>query len=83
MKSSSLPALTLVWLMLMAATVTTGWLAENDRSIRWAVNAMLSIAVVKIWLIMWNFMELKAAPVAWRLVFAAWLAGVATIVLAG
>jgi hypothetical protein len=81
MKSIALPPLTLVWLSLMTATVLTGLLAETESGVRWAIITMLAIGVVKVWLIMWHFMELRAAPVVWRLGLAAWLAVAAAILL--
>lgn len=75
--------LSLVWLVLVAATCLAGWLAENESGARWAVVAVLSIASAKMWLIMRHFMELKTAPLAWQLAMAGWLAGVTCIVLAG
>lgn len=72
---------TVVWLLLVTATCLTGWLAETERGLRWASIAMLLIASVKIWLIMRNFMELRTAPLAWRLGLGAWLTIVTAIVL--
>lgn len=73
---------TLVWLLLVTATCLTGWLAETERGMRWAVIAMLLIASVKIWLIMQHFMELRTAPLPWRLGLGAWLVAVTAIVTA-
>lgn len=72
---------TAVWLLLVTATSITGWLAETERGLRAASIAMLLIASTKIWLIMQNFMELRTAPLAWRLGLGAWLTIVTTIVL--
>lgn len=72
---------TFVWLLLVMATCLTGWLAETEHGVRWAVIAMLLIASAKIWLIMQHFMELKSAPPAWRLTLAVWLVIVTAVVL--
>lgn len=72
---------TAVWVILMSATCLTGWLAEAEHSMRSAEITILLIASAKIWLIMQHFMELKAAPLAWRLILASWLVMVAGIVL--
>lgn len=72
---------TLVWLLLVSATCITGWLAETERGRRWATISIVLIASVKIWLIMREFMELKSAPIAWRVILIVWLAGVTAIVL--
>lgn len=81
MKAWLMNRATLVWLLLVSATCLTGWLAETERGVRWAVVAMLLIASAKIWLIMQNFMELRHAPLPWRLGLGAWLVAVTAIVL--
>ena len=72
---------TIAWVALMAATCISGWLAETERGIHWATVAILLIASVKIGLIMHEFMELKTAPLPWRLAMGTWLLTVTGIVL--
>lgn len=73
---------TIVWIILMAATCLSGWLAETDRGVRWATVTILLVASVKTGLIMHEFMELKSAPLPWRVAAGAWLLIVTSIVLA-
>jgi hypothetical protein len=74
--------LTVVWVLLIGATVSAGWLAENERGVRWAGMAMLLIASAKIGLIVSHFMEVRFAPFKWKGIFAAWLCLVTAAVLA-
>lgn len=72
---------TAVWIVLMVATCLSGWLAEIERGIYWATITILLIAAAKIGLIMYEFMELKSAPLPWRFAMGTWLVIVTGIVL--
>ena len=64
----------LVWLVLMLATcVTTWWLSKDGVSPVVAAVSIFLIAAVKARLVLMHFMELKNAPLPWRLVFEAWV----------
>jgi len=82
MKEFARLPVTIVWAVLMTATCLSVWLAETERGMRWATITILLIASVKIGLIMHHFMELKSAPLPWRLAMGVWLVIVTGIVLA-
>ena len=63
----------IVWLSLLAATLASWWLAEHQGGARWTVPLVMLIAAAKARAVALHFMELKAAPLAWRLVFEAWV----------
>lgn len=63
-----------VWLFLITATLTTGWLAEHEGIAgQWSVAAVMFVAALKGRAIILYFMELKGAPRAWRLAFEVWI----------
>ena len=63
----------LVWLSLLVATLCTWWVAEHHGAGAWTVLLIMLIAAGKARAVALHFMELKAAPLAWRLVFEAWV----------
>lgn len=69
------------WLILLAATGATWWLGEIGAAGTPAIIAMLLIAFVKGRLIILDFMELRRAPVMWRLFLEGWLLFVAGLIL--
>ena len=62
-----------VWLSLLAATLASWWLAERHGAGAWTVPLVMLIAAGKARAVVLHFMELKAATLAWRLVFEAWV----------
>jgi len=65
---------TMVWLFLMVATIaTTWWLSKDGFSPIVGTVAIFAIAAFKVRLVLLHFMELKHAPLPWRLVFEAWV----------
>jgi cytochrome c oxidase subunit 4 len=62
-----------VWLVLIAATLLSWESAHSAREYRLASAVVLLIAFLKARLIGLEFMELRAAPRALRLVFEAWV----------
>lgn len=63
-----------VWLFLVVATLSSGWLAEHHGLAgRWTAAAVMLVAALKGRAVILYFMELKAAPRAWRLAFEAWI----------
>lgn len=77
------PALALrVWLLLVAATLGSTWLAEHHGLAgQWTVAAVIGVAAFKVRLVMIHFMELGHAPWRWRLIFEAWCAVVALLII--
>lgn len=66
---------TLVWVLLVAASVITTWFLSKD-AFTPAVAAVgsIGIAAFKIRLVLIHFMDLKEAPWPLRMVFEAWTA---------
>lgn len=63
-----------VWLFLVIATLSSGWLAEHHGLAgRWTAAAVMLVAAVKGRAVILYFMELKGAPWAWRLAFESWI----------
>lgn len=74
--------ITLIWLVLVSATVA-GWaLAEQHGAGRWTVGCVMLFALFKARLVFLHFMELKRAPRAWRLIFEIWIAGCSGMIVA-
>jgi hypothetical protein len=69
------------WLVLLVATGATWWLGEVGAAGTAAILAMLAIAFIKGRLIILDFMELRGAPLRWRLLLEGWLILVAGLVL--
>ena len=63
----------LVWLSLLAATLCTRWVGEHHGAGLWTVLLVMLIAAAKARAVALHFMELKAAPLVWRLVFEVWV----------
>jgi len=76
----------LIWLLLIAVTLLSAMIggahgfaaAGHGAAATWAV---LAIAFGKVWLVMANFMEVRGAPRALRLICAGWLLIVFAILL--
>jgi len=65
---------TLVWLFLMLATCVTTWgLSKDQFNAGVATLAIILIAAIKIRLVLLHFMELRHAPLPWRLLMEAWV----------
>jgi hypothetical protein len=63
-----------VWLFLVTATLTSGWLAEHHGIAgHWSAAAVMFVAALKGRAVILYFMELKGAPRAWRLAFEMWI----------
>ena len=69
------------WLVLMVATGITWYLGEVGAAGTWAIVAMLAIAFVKGRLVILDFMELRAAPLMWRVLLEGWLILVSSLIL--
>lgn len=72
-----------VWLFLVAATVTSGWLVEHHSVAgRWTAAAVMLVAALKGRAVLLYFMELKGAPRAWRVAFELWIWLCAVVIVA-
>jgi hypothetical protein len=69
------------WLVLLVATSATWWLGEVGAAGTGAVLAMLAIAFIKGRLVILDFMELRGAPLMWRLLLEGWLILVGGLIL--
>ena len=74
---------TLVWAVLMLATVVTTWVLSKDIvAVRPGTVAIIAIAAYKVRLVLLHFMELRHAPRALRVVFETWVLVVACAMIA-
>ncbi|CAG4883689.1 Tetrathionate reductase subunit C [Georgfuchsia toluolica] len=69
------------WLVLLVATGATWWLGEMGAAGTGAILAMLAIAFIKGRLVILDFMELRGAPLMWRLLLEGWLILVGGLIL--
>jgi len=69
------------WLILLIATGITWYLGEVGAAGTGAIIAMLAIAFVKGRLVILDFMELRGAPLMWRLLLEGWLILVGSLIL--
>lgn len=75
----------LVWIVLIVATCINIGMADESRPALMAFGAVVivSVAAIKIRLVIFHFMEIAGAPLPWRLFFDAWLLAVSGAVLHG
>jgi hypothetical protein len=75
---------TLIWAVLVAATLATWMLARSGvASPLETVGLVMAIAAFKARLIVLHFMGLKHAPLAYRLIFEGWILAVTGFTVAG
>jgi hypothetical protein len=79
--------LTLVWMLLVAVTFASWWLGARGEIGRLEPNlpvtaGVVAIALVKIRLVVWHFMEVRTAPSWLRRSCDGWLAFLALMILA-
>ena len=73
---------TAIWAVLMLATCASTWWLSKDLVLPTvATAAIIIIAAVKIRLVLMHFMELRTAPLPWRLVFEIWLAAITCLIV--
>lgn len=68
-------------MILLLATAVTIWLGEHGAAGTAAVFAMLCLAFIKGRLIVLDFMELRHAPLLWRVLLEGWLLLVSSLIL--
>lgn len=73
---------TVIWVALMAATITTTWVLSHD-SFAATTSAVATFALVawKVRLILLDFMELRHAPWLPRVAFELWSIGVPVMIV--
>ena len=69
------------WLVLILATLVTWYLGEVGAAGTLSIVAMLAIAFVKGRLVILDFIELRGAPLLWRLLLEGWLILVSSLIL--
>ena len=63
----------LTWALLVLATIASTWFLSGDAiDPRWAVISIFAVAAWKVRLVLTDFIELRDAPLAGRLVFEGW-----------
>jgi hypothetical protein len=74
----------LVWLFLVLATLCSGLLGEHRGMAGGvaAVAAIMFIAAIKGRAVILHFMEIKGAPLSWRIFFEAWIWGICILIFA-
>jgi heme/copper-type cytochrome/quinol oxidase subunit 4 len=71
-----------VWLVLMLGTAVSTWgFARASVSPAVSTIAVVAIAAIKVGLVMAYFMELRRAPLAWRLAGTIWVAATASAIV--
>jgi len=66
-------SVTVVWVVLMTATITTTWLLSKDAfTAEVCTISTVAIASLKVRWIILDFMELRSAPLPGRVVFELW-----------
>ena len=77
-----LSSMTWAWFLLVAVTMLAWWLAEGEQKIAGATTtAIFLTASVKIWIIGYQFMELKIAPAFLRYGFLLWVIGIGAVLI--
>jgi len=72
---------TLVFAVLVAATLLSVLAAEASLSAPWAAGVVVLIGTLKIRLVFVRFMELERSVVPWRIVFEVWILAVTLVIL--
>lgn len=74
---------TLVWALLVCATLLVGWLAEGHGvHPKTAVTVTFGVAALKARMVLRHYMELRHAPSPWPVIFEVWTFGSAGGILA-
>lgn len=74
--------MTWAWFLLVAITMLAWWLAEGEQKMADATTkAIFLTAAAKIWVIGYQFMELKLAPAFLRYGFLSWLISISCILV--
>lgn len=82
---SSDKANSVAWLVLMVATGIAWWVGRGVQSAHDSINDQLIViictAAVKVWIVGFQFMEIRTAPRALKYGFTAWLVGVSVALI--
>jgi Prokaryotic Cytochrome C oxidase subunit IV len=72
-----------VWLLLIAATLTSWLVTEDVAAAKLGSTAVILIAAFKINMVVAHFMELQWQPAPYRIVLSGWILLVSTIIIVG
>ncbi|TXG95312.1 MAG: hypothetical protein E6R10_00185 [Rhodocyclaceae bacterium] len=72
---------TIAWTLLMLGTLATWAMGAAGLTGPWVALAILAIAFVKGRLVILDFMELRHAPLMWRLILEGWMVFVSALIL--
>ncbi|MFT3792291.1 MAG: cytochrome C oxidase subunit IV family protein [Rudaea sp.] len=78
--NASLRAAHVAFALLVAATLASTWAAEHEAGGRAMVALVLLLAGFKARLVVLEFMELRHAPLPWRIAFETWIAAVVAMI---
>jgi lipid-A-disaccharide synthase-like uncharacterized protein len=73
--------LVLIWVALCALTVAAFAAGEIHSDGQWALIAVIVAALIKVRFVILDFMEVRSAPLALRVVLEGWLAVLGAILL--
>jgi hypothetical protein len=73
--------LNVIWIALMVATVLTWFIGKSGQMTTTTIFAILLIAAVKGWLIVYDFMALRRVKFLWRALVLGWLLLTLAIIL--
>jgi cytochrome c oxidase subunit IV len=73
--------LNVIWIALMVATVLTWFIGKSGQMTATTVFAILLIAAVKGWMIVYDFMALRRVKFLWRALVLGWLLLTLTLIL--
>ena len=74
-------ATTLAWLILVVATGVGWWLGQTPQGMALATAGVIIVAFIKVWIVGFQFMELRHAPRWLRHGFDAWIIAVSVALL--
>ena len=74
-------ATTVAWLILMVATGVGWWLGQTPQGMALATTGVIIVAFIKVWIVGFQFMELRHAPRWLRHGFDAWIIAVSVALL--
>lgn len=72
-----------VWLALIVLTLSSFSINETLDTSLFSAVALILVATLKGGLIMYHFMAVRIAPLAWKRLYTSWLIGVAVILALG
>ena len=74
-------ASTVAWVILVVATAVGWWLGQTPQGMAFATAGVIIVAFIKVWIVGFQFMELRHAPRWLRHGFDAWIIAVSVALL--